>query len=354
MARRNVTPIALGLASLLLLGVSLRAESPGLTPARLSDPLADASPVSAESDTEPVAQDFWGQDGESCECGSLSRWTVDANALYLSRRVAPVPLINDDATGAGLLSTSSLDLSAHAGMEFGLTRHGDNGNALEMRYAGVDRWDAQTRVPTNAGDLLQINAAIPLFSVAGTAIDASYASEWHSFEFNGRHELCQQRLALLAGFRYVELDEGWSFTLVDGDPPLGLNTSTRNRLYGFQLGGEGVLWDRGGRLSLDGSGKAGVYSNFAAQDSLYGTGDAALAANDAQASTAFLGELGLTGKYRITDRFSARGGYRLLWINGVALAPDQLAASDFFFGRGIDTSGEAFFHGAFVGFEYVR
>lgn len=248
-------------------------------------------------------------------------------------------------------------MSCHAGFEASLSRHFDNGNSLEVGYAGVDRWNVESVTPTPPGDILRINAAIPAFAVAGTAIDAHYASQWHSFELNARHEFCQRRLAVLAGFRYAEVDEEWGFTLVGTAPlipSLSLDTTTRNRLYGFQLGGQAVLWDRGGPLSIEGLGKAGVYGNHAAQDSRYTSLGTDLPAGDTAASTAFLGELGLTGKYRITDRFSLRGGYRLLWIDGLALAPSQLAATNFVFGHGIDASGDAFYHGAVVGLEYVR
>ena len=67
-----------------------------------------------------------------------------------------------------------------------------------------------------------------------------------------------------------------------------------------------------------------------------------------------MGEIGIAGDYRLTDRWSVRGGYRLIWIDRVALATDQLAASDFVFARGIDPTGDVFYHGAFVGLHYVR
>ena len=90
--------------------------------------------------------------------------------------------------------------------------------------------------------------------MAGTAIDAGYVSQWHSFEVNAGHEFCQRRLAVLAGFRYAEIDESWGFgwSLVGTMPSLSFDTATRNRLYGFQFGGQALLWDRGGPLSIEG------------------------------------------------------------------------------------------------------
>ncbi len=74
---------------------------------------------------------------------------------------------------------------------------------------------------------------------------------------------------------------------------------------------------------------------------------------------AFVGSLALTGKYAITANLSARAGYQLLWIDGVALAPDQIAVSnpDIVPAHSyatVSTSGSPFYHGAFVGLEFQR
>jgi len=351
MLRQITLPLFIGMAALLVFSARLKAEEI-LSVADSLGVGADQAAVTVEGFAGGV-QDL---DRDVCcdrfaACPDSLRWTVDANALFLTRRVAPVSLITDFDSGADVLSTSALDLCSHTGLELGLTRHWGNGNALEARYAGVDGWNAQAFVPTTLGDSLQINAGVPLFNAAGTAIDASYASQWHSFELNGRREICQQRAVLLAGVRYAELDEAWGFALSEGSSPLQLETSTRNRLWGFQLGGDAVLWDRGGRLSLEGDAKAGIYGNRAAQASLIRSAN--FPSSDHGTSAAFLGELGLTGNLQITQGLSIRGGYRLVWINGVALAPEQLAARDAF-GQGLDISGDAFLHGAFVGLQYVR
>jgi hypothetical protein len=172
-------------------------------------------------------------------------------------------------------------------------------------------------------------------------------------EINGQCRLLD-RWTFLAGFRYVELDEHFAADWIDAPAPFHYDTATRNRLYGFQIGGAGMLWDRGGPLSIEAVGKAGVFGNAAAHDSVYSTGLVAFPARGIASETAFIGEFGFTGNYRLTDHLSVRGGYRLLWIDGVALATDQVAASDFVFARGIDTTGDAFYHGAFVGLQYVR
>jgi hypothetical protein len=84
---------------------------------------------------------------------------------------------------------------------------------------------------------------------------------------------------------------------------------------------------------------------FLGSDPVFGFGDCI---DDPCRQVLFLGEIGITGRYRISQRWSATVGYQLLWINQVALATEQPL------GSGIDASGESFCHGAAVGLQYVR
>jgi hypothetical protein len=65
-----------------------------------------------------------------------------------------------------------------------------------------------------------------------------------------------------------------------------------------------------------------------------------------------VGELGLSGTYQLTRVLTVRGGYNLMWIAGVALAPDQLDFTDLpSSGTALDRGGGIFLHGANVGLE---
>jgi hypothetical protein len=123
-------------------------------------------------------------------------------------------------------------------------------------------------------------------------------------------------------------------------------------LYGFQIGGSLVLWQPAKRLSIEGSGKAGLFDNFArhrfAVETPPGTPVAGEFNNHTDA-TAFTGEVGLLAAFHITDHFSVHAGYQFLWISGVALASEQIAVSNFTTGSGIRTSGSTYFHGANAG-----
>jgi hypothetical protein len=68
---------------------------------------------------------------------------------------------------------------------------------------------------------------------------------------------------------------------------------------------------------------------------------------------AFVGEVNLSALYRLTDVWNVRAGYNAMWIEGLALAPDQL---DFDFatassGSRLRNGGGMFLHGVSAGLE---
>jgi hypothetical protein len=291
-------------------------------------------------------------DGEFCDGGPC--WTVTADALILQRRdSAETVLIFNTAAPTQHLNASDFDSPFQGGIDVSVARHFAGDNRLEVRYFGLDGWNATADIATTAGDLLQVNAALPVLTTAGIAIRAGRSSDLQNVEVNALHRIGEW-LGVSAGFRFAELDEHLTLDLADPPIPFTYDTRTRNRLWGGQIGADLVLWDRGGPVTIEGTGKAGIYADAAAHDSVYTTGVFAPIASERTTSTAFIGELGVNGVCRLTDHLSFRGGYRLLWIDGVALATDQVAVSDFLTHTGIDTSGDAFYHGAFVGLQYVR
>jgi hypothetical protein len=125
-----------------------------------------------------------------------------------------------------------------------------------------------------------------------------------------------------------------------------------NHLWGGQVGFDALLWQRG-NFRLEGLGKAGVYSNSV--DNVVttaGIGGAVPALTIADNRTAFVGDLALTGAYQLNERWSIRGGYQLLWVDGVGLAADQFSTANIATGTGTIDYSTAFYHGFTIGAEY--
>jgi len=128
---------------------------------------------------------------------------------------------------------------------------------------------------------------------------------------------------------------------------------TRNDLYGGQLGARwrcchgGWSWEATGKGGLYGNSEGEKqtvvdFPNFPLRPLTSGSGS----------TLSFVGELNLSGIYQLNDVWGIRAGYNVMWIEGVALAPDQL---DFSFtstsGSQIQRNGGIFLHGVNIGLE---
>ncbi len=359
----------------------LRLEPPG--PCLLTRPTTipwkepARAPLFARAMTEP-----W-QEGGGCwpkpclggwEC---RRWTVTADALLLHRSAArPLPVLfipADEPPDVLALNVADLGFDFASGPRISLRRHFSRNCALEANYFGIDGWTSSAVRDGNPLILFPPGAMFsPQFAV-------DYGSDLYSTEVNLRHRYAGC-LDLLAGLRWVELRE--SFHVAGPNPfpfpPLRYDTQTDNSMYGVQIGAEAKVLGRGGLVPLEGlsefnrrlgqpdspfSGplrvdgflKAGIYANRARQDtSTVGNFGTAVTAGDRRDHTAFLGEVGLTGACRLRDWLSVRGGYQVMWIEGAALAPDQIPFTDVTSSPGkaiVNAGGSLFYHGCHVGLE---
>ena len=150
---------------------------------------------------------------------------------------------------------------------------------------------------------------------------------------------------------------------------------TYNTLLGFQTGGK--LEYRLCRWTMDTHGNAGMFLNFAHQDSLIQTsftpvagpaptladgtvagasaGDASNSFNASSNVVAFAGGFGVGGSYKFLPNLVGHVGYDMLWVGDIARAPEQMQ-----FGSvpatqptaTIDTKGSVFYDGFSFGLEW--
>jgi hypothetical protein len=178
-----------------------------------------------------------------------------------------------------------------------------------------------------------------------------YASKLYNAEVNVRwNPLC--RVTVLAGFRWLELRENLEGVTIPSVEETFWNTNTKNNLFGFQIGAEGVILDRG-CFSIDGVLKAGVFGNHAEQSVAAHNSNVMDVFTASTNHTSFLGEIGLMCKYQVTSQMTLRAGYEALWLQGVALAPAQIQESNVLADQiGINSNNGVLYHGATAGFEF--
>lgn len=330
-----------------------RAASAACAPADQTDPPWDFAPaygICQQPDPEAFGEGYG---------GLRPQWVVRGGAVLLQRSTPRAgALITDQPSPGGtvLLDAADFRFSVEGGPDFRLIRFGPSLD-WEVRYFGVNHWSR------SLGPILSPQGAVARFAspVGNTAfpveVSAACESELQNFEVNlGRAH--GHAFRWLAGFRYVELDERGLALLMDVGPGLNqavIQADTVSRLYGFQLGAEGVLWGGGRRLRLEGAVKAGVYFNsIHTAASLQQEIGPNLAVAATQEHPAFVGEVGLLAVYQLSPRLGFSAGYQLLWLEGVAEVTQQVPLMDLIGGQaGVDTTGSPFYHGATVAIQLV-
>jgi hypothetical protein len=336
-------------------GLRLAADETPAAPAPADPPANNCCPM----DNCGCAADCTGCCG-SCCAGPRVVGTV--NWVYLWRnkpdRTDVFYAPNDDV----LLNGRDFDLGPRPGIDATLTYYRTCDTGFDLRYLWIDDYSANATFLVPEGEN-HLNTTPNSYFLSDGEIAASfrYQSKLQSVELNLRREFTF--FNLLLGFRYVDLRESLNGVYLSGED---LETETwgqeTNNLYGFQAGIEAMLWESaGGDFHIDGFGKAGIYGNSINthfETRFFESFDDPVTAHANSSKAAFLGELGVTGVYRVSDHFSLRAGYQLLWLSGVATAVRQVPATADFNGEGgrvieshVDGNSSLFYHGVNVGFE---
>ncbi len=286
-----------------------------------------------------------------------NQWTVWTEVMFLRRSDASsFPLITDQNTGDTLLNANQLDFQHRAVPRIFLIRDYCDCWGWEIGYFGLQSWDSTGE---GGGELSPVlnGPGIPIGSTApGTIYQAHYGSDLHNAEFNVRRRT-SPCVTWIAGFRFLELQESLRAGSIAPTTTDLYSVDTNNQLYGFQVGANAQVLNCGGRFHVDGLFRTGVFSNNAEQTTHSPLGNVipesvpSLTAGATQ--TAFLGELGLRGVYQLTNSIGIYGGYSAIWVDGLALAPAQVSATNLFGtpSASINTTDAVFFHGATVGLQ---
>jgi hypothetical protein len=320
---------------------------------------------------------------------------VELLFLERSNGSSAQPMIVDAEGGqpaATVFSTSDLSFHFDPGMRVLVGHRLHNGWAVEGSYLGLFDADAAALI---AADSEEAVLTFPGTLAFGTNVFAdmdriwvNYSSALQSAELNlvcccgycsscgdsadqdcskggySDHNTRCRTVEWLVGFRYLNVSERLNiYAERDQDPTDGetLRTEhgvydirTSNNLFGPQLGARIRRW--GNRLGWEATGKAGIFGSGAQQEQYVldypDTFPLRPETSAARGQVAFVGELNLTGIYRLNDVWNLRGGYNLIWIAGVVLAPDQLDFSGTLpAGDHLHSSGGMFLHGVNCGVE---
>jgi len=358
------------------------------------DPSTPTEPLPAPPNPLPYGDpEPWPAAGQKVGCSTCSpcpRVYGYGEFLFLQRSNCSddQPLI--DSLGLfgqeTFFSTSDLDFDfepAFRGL-VGFRLHG--GWALEAGYLGL--CDATSRaflVPPDGNTILTFPDELGANVFPNMdRIWIDYSSEIHSGELNlvcctGCCATCGGKggadpkqpaccntwcktFEWFVGFRYLNVAERLR---IDAQRDLeqtggGIGTESgyydlraRNNLFGPQIGARLRRWDN--RLGWEATGKVGIFYNDAQQyQEIIDYDDFVFRERigDSGSAVAYMGEFNVTGLFRLNDVWNLRAGYNVMWIGGLALAPDQLDFSaDIEAGQQLDRTGGVFLHGVNLGIE---
>jgi len=369
----------------------------------------DAEPA-VEEPAEPgnlLQNDWFAGDGsgdksdkDAC-CSPCPTCYGDVEALFLERTNSSndQPMIvnlrgPEDAVlpidqAPTVLSTNDLDFDFEPGVRVLIGHRLHNGWAIEGSYLGL--FDADTSLCLSApseSTIYTFPGGLGAANVFGDVdrIWTDYSSSLHSAEANLVHccgccdscgdgkgdgkskghcggcNLHCRTFEWMVGFRYLNLHEHLSiYGERDQMTESGMTAvesgvydiRSSSNLYGAQVGARARHWGR--KWGWEATGKAGIFGSDVQQEQYvidYDQFEVRPFTSASDTDVAFVGELNLTAIYRLNEVWNLRAGYNLIWITGVALAPDQLDFSgELPAGNQIDSDGCVFLHGVSCGVE---
>lgn len=267
-----------------------------------------------------------------------------ADAVWLARSGQEFPLATSQLFPSGDAGPSLVARQSDLGMVPGIRamvgmRCGDR-YGVDGSYLGLREWSNVSALVGDPNNLsiLFFSPYLPLSNQFGfdTFIANQYSSELHNADLNLSKFVVENRSwswALFGGVRYLQLRE--QFGLAGSDTFSGAEqqifTAANNYLIGPQLGSRAGVWL--GPVYFGVALKGALAANWHDQQ-LTSSGNDPLGQGPlpiVQASTsatnvAGILDLGVTASLQVTQHLAIRAGYQLLYVAGLALAPQQLSS----------------------------
>jgi hypothetical protein len=270
---------------------------------------------------------------------------AEAECPYtLTFKLAAVALhrdVNKSDTVVPLIGAGDLNLGWAPGMDTSLMLQNEC-YGIEVRYLGLAQWSESKSASVSFSE----PGEVPIFGEIDSS--AKFKSALHNAELNLHWWPCaNDRYSLLMGFRWFQLRDRLSLSFFEEVTDRVTNfidvhegISSRNNLYGGQVGVEGLLFGkRESGFSIDGSVKAGVFQNnirnkVSGEAESSESGFDSISASWNRTKTAFLGEVNLNANYAFTKNIAMTVGYLFLYVNKVAVAVNDLSTQSVIFQGG--------------------
>lgn len=265
------------------------------------------------------------------------RWYFRGEAVWLFRNNPNERNLTTLDNNRFVLNTDDLGFGLTPGMRLTLGHYLTDRTAIEGAFYGTNNWDEQT----STSKFVSLNGAGPLnpywgngggpFSTSAFSNSnqqfASYQTSFDSAELGVRQWITPSMSALL-GFRFINVGDQFQLSAnndaFSGDTGF-YRTWTTNNLIGLQFGTEYTheLFTHCLFFSIEG--KAGAFLNFADQKNLlFNTDTTYNQRSDRETQFSSMFDLSIALTALVSNHLTLRGGYTFLFLDGLALATDQL------------------------------
>lgn len=280
-------------------------------------------------------------DAACCGDGS-AHWRARFESVLWTFDLPDQPAILTTTGNNDTAGINSLDFDREFGLRLSLEGKLPGDGSVELVFLGFLSWEDNVAIADPTGTLTS-----PYQTLNGLGVvpydnavlhEYDYTSDLWSFEAN-----CWApgpcwgpcRSSVMIGFRYVQVDEEFLYNATDVIGGVNVLGATRieaaNHIPFLQLGAMGWV-PIARRVSLRFDGKLGAGYNFAGQDTDIATagnpaGDVAYSESADTNKGAFLIEAGAIVAWQINCYVAVYGGYQILWLDELVLAPDNFNAT---------------------------
>jgi hypothetical protein len=334
-----------------------------------------AASASAEHGPSIFDKDFKCRDGVKAPYEPVPyHFEASGEAIFLMRDGGNRVFLADESSAAGqvfqVLSSKTDDFSIRTGFKVNVSCRLSDTCDIQGSFFSVQQFLASDAI-TRQDPVNNFLFSPYLFVGAnGQFISYDYESKIYNLELNARYNT---RLSddwttrFIGGFRYIHIEEKFQLYGQELVQNAELTTSnTHNNLIMLQIGME-MEHAFGKYFDLGVSAKTGLGVNSAGNHitniltSFPLPTDTRVDETTNNAALCGIIEVGAFGRLYITDCVSIRGGYNVMFLSGLALAPEQLdltngdiAAAQTAAGRtghGLNTGGSMVLHGPTAGLE---
>jgi hypothetical protein len=309
----------------------------------------------------PAAHDDW----------SLNkRWALTGDFVYMRRTdVHDHTLINDSSKSQcnpacpdfSVCDTHHLvrDFDFEPGYRLALTYLRNKKTTYELSYLWLHEWTGScSKHGVRALSFPFTPSSYAQDFQGADAAHAEYVSHFWSVEANYWRHMTPRRvdyfsLSWLLGLRYMDLHESFELAFHKGANKSDYDIHTKNHLFGVQAGLD-LQMNPTRRLSWELSAKVGALADWAKQDTFLGDQNNTRVLRDYDATqwhATFLADCFASVAYQCTSYLNVHLGYQMIYLTGLALAPEQID-KDADAHKRIYLKGEALIYGLFGGLTF--